>query len=222
MKLRGVLSKLKISRSSLFLTLFTVLMGSFIVFDYTQRVNTQKTYKNTDSTYQGSSSENYRRDNLEHRATLITGSNEAVDKDTIIAEYLAEFAKNQPEAAVYSQEGFQLKRERKFEEAEEKFKKAIELNPLEYQPYLGLMEIYRFYIKDKAESIPRLLMTPLQYDPRNVIFLRALAQHYESVENYTEAKRWYGKIIEFYPTDAPAQQKFDEMEGYLQVYRRSY
>ena len=221
MNLRGVLSKPKINKSSLFLTLFTVVMGVFIVFDYTQRANKQKEYKNADSTYDGGSAQNYRKDNLEHRAGLNIEGTDTADKDKIIAQYLAEFEKNQPLAAVYSQEGFQLKREHKFEEAEEKFKKAIELNPLEYQPYLGLMEIYRFYMKDKAESIPSLLMAPLQYDPRNIIFLRALAQHYEGVENYVEARRWYGKIIEFYPTDAPAQQKFDEMEGYLQ-YRRSW
>src|SRR3989338_2168760 len=217
MKIVANFQRLKIKKNVLIFMLFFITVFILIFIDYKSRFNKQSDYKNSDSAYEY----NYEK-NVEHLANLSAVNESEVDKEKIIAEYLAKFEKNQPEAAIYIQEGFRLKKERKFEEAEAKFKMAIELNPLEYQSYLGLTEIYRFYMKDKEESIPRLLMAPLQYEPKNIIFLRALAQYYESKNNYQEARKWYGKILEFYPGDAPAKQKFDEMEGYLQVYRRSY
>lgn len=117
-------------------------------------------------------------------------------------------------AAQYTELGFEFKKENRFEDAERAFLKAIELDPAhEKQAYLGLAEIYRFALKGKDSETPELLMRGLLHDPKDVILLRALAQYFERVENFSQSRYWYGKIIEYYPNDIPAKQKLQSV-GY--------
>ncbi len=117
-------------------------------------------------------------------------------------------------AAQYTGLGFEFKNENRFKDAERAFLKAIELDPAhETQAYLGLGEIYRFALKEKDSETPELLMKGLLHDPKDVILLRALAQYFERVENFSQSRYWYGKITEYYPNDIPAKQKLQSV-GY--------
>lgn len=115
-------------------------------------------------------------------------------------------------ASGYADLGFELKKERRYEDAERIFKKAIELDPInEKQAYLGLAELYRFAYPEKEKETPKLFIEGLSHNPRDIILLRALAQYYERTGDRREALRFYGKIVEFYPNDIPAKQKFEEL-----------
>ena len=117
-------------------------------------------------------------------------------------------------AAQYTELGFEFKKENKFEDAERALLKAIELDPAhEKQAYLGLAEIYRFGLKEKDGETPELLMKGLLHDSKDIILLRALAQYFERVENFSQSRYWYGKITEYYPNDIPAKQKLQQV-GY--------
>jgi len=115
-------------------------------------------------------------------------------------------------ATAYSELGFDFRDEQQTHDAERAFKLAIELDPKsQKQAYLGLAELYQFYIPEKDTETPEILRFGLLHDPRDIILLRALAQYYERVGNIGEARHWYGQIVEFYPQDAPARQKIDSL-----------
>ena len=117
-------------------------------------------------------------------------------------------------AQKYTEVGFEFKNENRFEDAERAFLKAIELDPVhEKQAYLGLAEIYQFALKEKDGETPELFMQGLLHDPKDIVLLRALAQYFERVENFSQSRYWYGKITEYYPNDAPAKQKLQSV-GY--------
>jgi tetratricopeptide (TPR) repeat protein len=117
-------------------------------------------------------------------------------------------------AQKYTELGFEFKKENRFEDAERAFLKAIELDPVhEKQAYLGLAEIYQFALKEKDHETPEIFMKGLLHDPKDIILLRALAQYFERVENFSQSRYWYGKITEYYPNDAPAKQKLQQV-GY--------
>ena len=117
-------------------------------------------------------------------------------------------------AQKYTEVGFEFKKENRFEDAERAFLKAIELDPMhEKQAYLGLAEVYRFGLKEKDSKTPELLMKGLLQDAKDPILLRALAQYFERVENFSQARYWYGRITEYYPNDIPAKQKLESV-GY--------
>lgn len=117
-------------------------------------------------------------------------------------------------AAQYTELGFEFKKENRFKDAERAFLKAIELDPVhEKQAYLGLAEVYRFALKEKDSETPELFMKGLSLDPKDIVLMRALAQYFERVENFSQSRYWYGKITEYYPNDIPAKQKLQEV-GY--------
>lgn len=115
-------------------------------------------------------------------------------------------------ATGYSDLGFNFRDEQQAKNAERAFKLAIEMDPkTQKQAYLGLAELYQFYIPEKDGETPGILRQGLLYDPQDVILLRALAQYYERVGNIGEARHWYGQIVQFYPQDVPAKQKLDSL-----------
>ncbi|MBI2462780.1 MAG: hypothetical protein HYV65_00915 [Candidatus Spechtbacteria bacterium] len=114
----------------------------------------------------------------------------------------------------YEKTGFDLKKENKSEDAERAFLRAIEFDPKnQKQAYLGLAELYRFYMPEKYFKTPELLRSGLSYDPQDIILLRALAQYYERTKDISNARYWYGQIINYYPNDIPAKQKIEELGG---------
>lgn len=136
----------------------------------------------------------------------------AASKDKKSFEEQTQFFDNR--AQKYTELGFEFKKENRFEDAERAFLKAIELDPAhEKQAYLGLAEIYRFALKEKDSETPELLTKGLLHDPMDIVLLRALAQYYERVENFSQSRYWYGKITEYYPNDIPAKQKLQSV-GY--------
>lgn len=117
-------------------------------------------------------------------------------------------------AQKYTEIGFEFKNENRFQDAERAFLKAIELDPIhEKQAYLGIGEIYRFALKEKDIKTPELFMKGLSFDSKDIVLMRALAQYFERVGSFSQSRYWYGKITEYYPNDAPAKQKLQEV-GY--------
>lgn len=122
-------------------------------------------------------------------------------------------SERQTRSDAYTSVGFDLvKKENKPEDAERAFLRAIELDPKsQKQAYLGLAELYRFYMPEKDSEIPGILRSGLLYDPQDIILLRALAQYYERTKDIEQARHWYGTILHYYPQDVPAKQKIEEL-----------
>ena len=134
-------------------------------------------------------------------------SNKRLEKrvDTVATESRAD---------AYTNVGTDLKQELKPRDAERAFKLAIELDPKgQEQAYLGLAELYRFYMPEKDGETPAILRSGLLYEPQDIILLRALAQYYERTGDIGQARHWYGKIVDYYPGDVPAKRKIEELGG---------
>ena len=134
-------------------------------------------------------------------------SNKRLEKrvDTVATESRAD---------AYTNVGTDLKQELKPRDAERAFKLAIELDPKgQEQAYLGLAELYRFYMPEKDGESPGILRSGILYEPQDIILLRALAQYYERTGDIGQARHWYGKIVDYYPGDVPAKRKIEELGG---------
>ncbi len=96
-----------------------------------------------------------------------------------------------------------------FDTAELLIEKAISLKPNDPKYYVSMVEIK--YNTQKKEEAANLMEKVIKLRPSHVWYLLALAKLYEEITDYTNAKKYYFKILEFEPMHDLAKQKVQSL-----------
>lgn len=100
----------------------------------------------------------------------------------------------------------------RFDEAEACYLQAIKNKPTEVGFYIDLSQMY-YEKMDKPQEAKDILLQGLSYDlnKKSGTLMSALANYYEIERNYSEALKWYQKMLEVNPDNDAVKGKVEEL-----------
>ncbi|MBI5414400.1 tetratricopeptide repeat protein [Candidatus Peregrinibacteria bacterium] len=113
--------------------------------------------------------------------------------------------------AIYTNLGLALFNQKKFEESIEAYKKAVELDVDHGARYANLGQVY--FVIQNLESAIECFENAVKKDPRNLGFLYHLADSCLEAKRFSEARKWYEKILDLSPYDESAKEEVRRLQA---------
>ncbi len=136
---------------------------------------------------------------------LQTGSHA---KSESLYRQLIDIASKNP--AVHTNLGLTLFHQKKFDESLEAYTRAIELEPHRGARYANLGQVY--FVTQDLESAIKCFRSAVQKEPRKIEFLYLLADACLEGKKFTEARKWYERILDLSPYDDEAKEEIRRLK----------